>query len=94
VLPQLRSSGVQNAPQPKASPDQNVLQHQTATFEVANRFMQAIVFMNTPWPLLSDVKYSMVEKAWKLSIEAQDHQWALADAPAGTPSLCQFISKM
>jgi len=34
----------------------------------------------------------MVEEAWKLAIEAQDRQRALAGAPAGTPSVCQLPS--
>jgi len=34
----------------------------------------------------------MVEEAWKLVIDAQDHQQALAGAPGGTPSVCQFPS--
>jgi hypothetical protein len=89
VLPN-KSCGDQNIPQPKASSDQNVSQHQKATFEVAKRFMEAIVFTQTPWPILSDDKYSMVEEAWKLAIEAQDHQRALAGTPIGTPSVCQL----
>ena len=89
VLPN-KSSGDQNIPQPKASSDQNVPQHQKATFEVAKRFMEAIVFTKTPWPILSDDKYLMVEEAWKLAIEAQDRQRALAGAPVGTPSVCQL----
>jgi hypothetical protein len=32
----------------------------------------------------------MVDKAWKLAIEAQDRQRALAGAPVGTPSVCQL----
>jgi hypothetical protein len=52
--------------------------------------MDAMVFMKTPWPILSDDKYSMVEEAWTLAIEAQDHQWALAVAPVGAPSVCQL----
>jgi hypothetical protein len=52
--------------------------------------MEAIVFTKTPWPILSDEKYSMVEEAWKLAIEAQDRQRALAGAPVGTPSVCQL----
>ena len=32
----------------------------------------------------------MVEEAWKLAIEAQDHQRALAGAPVHTPSVCQL----
>ena len=92
ALLQPESSGDQNAPQPKASADQNVPQHQKATFEVAKRFMEAIVFTKTPWPILSYDKYSIVEEAWKLAIEAQDRQRALAGAPAGTPSVCQLPS--
>jgi len=34
----------------------------------------------------------MVEEPWKLAIEAQDRQWALAGAPVGTPSVCQLPS--
>ena len=89
VLPN-KSSGDQNSPQPKDSNDQNGPQHQKATFEVAKRFMNAIVFMKTPWPILSDDKYWMVEEPWKLAIEAQDGQRALAGAPVGTPSVCQL----
>jgi len=91
VLPK-KSSGDQNIPQPKASSDQNVPQHQKATFEVAKRFMEAIVFTKTPWPILSDDMYSMVEEAWKLAIGAQDPERALAGAPVGTPSVCQLSS--
>jgi hypothetical protein len=32
--------------------------------------MKAIVFTKTPCPILSDDKYSIVEEAWKLVIEA------------------------
>jgi len=52
--------------------------------------MEEIVFTKTPWPIISDEKYSMVDEAWKLAIEAQDHQWVLAGAPVGTPSVCQL----
>jgi hypothetical protein len=89
VLPTM-SSGDLTIPQPKASSDQNVPQHQKATFEVVNRFMEAIVFRKTPWQILSDDKYSMVEEAWTLVIEAQDRQRALAGAPEGTPSVWQL----
>jgi len=89
VLPN-KSSGDQNIPQPKASSDQNVPQHQKGTFEVVKRFMEAIVVTKNPWPIISDDKYSMVEEAWKLAIEAQDRQRALAGAPVGTPSVRQL----
>jgi len=90
ALPLPKSGGDQNVPQPKAGGDHNVPQHQKPTFEVAKRFMEAIVFTQTPWPIISDEKYSMVDKAWKLTIEAQDRQRALAGAPVGTPSVCQL----
>ena len=85
-----KSSGDQNIPQPKASSDQNVPQHQKGTFEVAERFMEAIVFTKNPGPIIFDDKYSMVEEAWKLAIEAQDRQRALAGAPIGPPSMFQL----
>ena len=91
VLPNM-SSGDHNIPQPKASSDENVPQHQKATFEVTEMFIEAIVFTKTPWPILSNDKYSMVEEAWKLANEAQDHQRALPGAPVGTPSVCQLPS--
>jgi len=89
VLPN-KSSSDHNIPQPKASSNQNVSQHQKATFEAAKRFMQAIVFTKTPWPILSNDKYSMVEEASKLAIEAHNRQWALAGTPVATPSVCQL----
>jgi len=48
AMPLRMSSGDQNVPQPKASADQNILQHQKATFEAAKRLMEAIVFTKTP----------------------------------------------
>jgi hypothetical protein len=87
-----RRTPLYNVPQPKASGDPNVSQHQKATFEVAKRFMEVIVFTKTPWPIISDEKYSMVEDAWKLAIAAQDCQRALAGAFVGTPSVCKLPS--
>jgi isoleucyl-tRNA synthetase len=58
--------------------------------EVAKRFMEAIVFTTTPWAIISNEKCSMVVKAWKLAIEAQDSQRELAGAAIGTPSVCQL----
>ena len=66
ALPLLITSRDQNVPQPKASAGQNIPQPQKATFEVAKRFMEAIVFTKTPWQIISHGKYSMVEEAWKL----------------------------
>jgi len=90
ALPLCMSSGDQNVPQPKASADQNVPQHEKATFVLVKRFMDAIVFTMTPWPIISDDKYSMVGEAGKPAIEAQDHRRALAGAPVGMPSVCQL----
>jgi len=84
------SSGDQNSPQPKASCDQNVAQQQDTTFEVAKRFMGAIVFTKTHSLISFNDQYLMVEDAWKLAIEGQDRQRAIAGAPIGTPSVCQL----
>jgi len=92
ALLRTKSSGDKNAPQPQTKADQNVPQHQKATFDVAKRFIEAIVFTKTPWPILFDDKYSKVEQAWKLAIEAQDRQRAIAGAPPCTPSVCQLPS--
>jgi hypothetical protein len=32
--------------------------------------MEAIVFTKTPWPIISNEKYSMVDEAWQLALEA------------------------
>jgi len=85
-----KAGGDHNVPQPKAGGYYNVSQHQKATFEVAKRFMEAIVLRMPPWPMISDEKYSIVDKAWKLSIVTQDRQWALAGASVDTPSACQL----
>jgi len=52
--------------------------------------MEASIFTKTPWPIIADEKYSMVDKACKLAIEAQDYQRASAGAPVGAPSVCQL----
>ena len=70
ALPLPKTGGDQNVPQPKAGGDHNIPRHQKATCEVAKRFMDTIVFTKTPWPIISDEKYLMVDEAWKLAIEA------------------------
>jgi hypothetical protein len=91
ALPLPKAGGDHNMPQQKrGGGDHNVPHHHKATFEVAKRFMEAMVFTKTPWPIISDEKYSMVDGAWQLAIEAQDRQRALAGAPAGAPSMCQL----
>jgi len=87
ALPLRKSIGDQNVPQPKACADQNITQHQKASFEVANMFMEVIVFTKTLSPIVSDDKYSMVEDSWKLAIEAKDCQRAIAGAPVRMPSV-------
>jgi hypothetical protein len=52
ALLQPKSSGDQNARQLKASANQNVPQHQKATFKVAKMSMETIVFTKTPWPII------------------------------------------
>jgi hypothetical protein len=52
-----KTGGDQNVHQPQAGRDHNVPQQPKATFEEAKRFMEAIVFTKTPWPIISDEKY-------------------------------------
>jgi hypothetical protein len=52
--------------------------------------MEAFVFSMTRCPTNPDEKYMMADDAWRVAIEAQDHQWALAVAPVGAPSVCQL----
>jgi len=90
ALPPRKSTGDQNVPQPESTADQNIPQKQKATFEVAKRFMEANIFTKTPWPILSDDKYSFIKEASKLAIEAEDRQGALAGAPGDMPSVCRL----
>jgi len=88
ALPLPKAGGDHNMPQQKpGGGDHNVPQHPKATFEVPKWFMVAIVFTKTPWPIISDEMYSMVDEAWQLAIEAQDCQRALAGALVGAPSV-------
>jgi hypothetical protein len=92
MLLQTKSSGEQNTPQPKNSADQNIPQHPKVPFDAAKRFMEAIVFIKTPWSIFSDDMYTMVEEARTVAIAAEDLQQALAGALSGTPYVCQFPS--
>ena len=47
LVPPNKSSGDQNIPQPIASCDQSDPKHQKTTFEVAKRFMEAMIFTKT-----------------------------------------------
>jgi hypothetical protein len=91
ALPLPKPGGDHNMPQQKPGGGvHNIPQHQNATFEVAKRFMEEIVFTKTPWPIISDEKYSMVDKPWQLAIDAQDRQRALVVALVGAPSMWQL----
>lgn len=52
--------------------------------------MEAVVFTETLWGIISNDKYSMVEHALQLAIDAQDSQQALARTPVGIPSVRQL----
>jgi len=86
-----KAGGGDSVSQSKAGGDHNVPPHQKVTFEVAKQFMEAMVFTKTPWPIISDEKYLMVDNAWQQAIEAQDRQRALAGGPVDTLSVCQFL---
>jgi hypothetical protein len=90
TLPLLQANGDQNVNQPKASGDHNVPQHPKATFEIAKWFIEATIFTKTPWPIISDQKYWMVDKPRQLAIEAQDHQQASNSGPVGAPAVGQL----
>ena len=92
VLSLPKAGGEHGIPQPKASGDHHSPEWQKATFALAKRLIEVIVFTESPWPIVSDEKYSTVDEAWQLAIEAQDRQWAFADVPVGTPSVCQLPS--
>jgi len=62
-----KTSGDGNIPQFKASCVQADRNHNQATFEVVKTLMEEIMFTKTPWPILTDAKYTMVEKACKLA---------------------------
>jgi len=46
--------------------------------------------METPWTVISDENYCIVEDPLKLAFEAQDCQRVLAGASVGAPSGCQL----
>jgi len=85
-----KPSGDQNIPQPKAVGDHNIPQQQQATFAVAKLFMEPIVFTKTPWLHVANENHSMVDEAWRLPIDAHDHQRASGGAPVDSPSVCPF----
>jgi hypothetical protein len=46
--------------------------------------MEAIVFTQTSWPIISNNKYLIITEALKQAIQAQNRQWALAGDFVGT----------
>ena len=82
----------QALPLPNAGGDQNMSQKQKATFEVVKWLQEAIIVTTTCSPVLSNHKYSMVDKAWKHAFEGQDCQQVLAGVPVGTTSGCELPS--
>lgn len=62
------------------------------SFQVVKRSTEAIQFMKTPWPILSEEKYLMDEESWEVAIEEQDCQQAIAGASVGTSYVCQLPS--
>jgi len=64
ALPLPKADGDRSVPQPEAGGDHNVPQHPYATFEVVKRFVEAIIFTKTPWPIISDEMYWIVDEAW------------------------------
>jgi len=90
VLPLPKAGGDHSVPQPKPGGDHNVPQHHKATFDIAKRFMEAIVFIKNSWPIISDEKYLMVDDGSQQAIETQDWQRALASAHVGIPSVYQL----
>jgi hypothetical protein len=56
----------------------------------AKIFVKVIVFAKTLWPIVSDDKYSKIDKDLKLAIQARDCQHTLAGAAVGTATVCQF----
>jgi hypothetical protein len=86
----LKAGGDHKIPKPMASGDHNILHHQKAAVEIGKRIMEVIVVTKTFYQIISDAKYSMVTEAWNPTIEAQDHQWALAGARIGAPAMCQL----
>jgi len=93
TLPQSKWSGHQDVPHLKARADSHVPQHQKATVEVARRFMEAFLFMKTPWAILFDDKYTMLEEGLNLAIVAQDRQQVVAASPVSTQLVCELPSR-
>jgi hypothetical protein len=85
-----KAGGYLIAPQPTASGDHNVPQHQKLIFEVVKVLKKAIGFRNTFLSIVSDEKYLMVDEDWQLAIEQQDCRRDFTTAPIGTPCVYQL----
>jgi len=79
-----KSSGDQNAPQPKASGYHNLPKHPRATFQVTKGFMHAFISMKPPWAVISYEKYLMVEEPRRLAIDGQHCHCPWTCTPEGT----------
>jgi hypothetical protein len=93
VLLQFKSSGNQDVPHSKSSADPHIAEHQKATVEIATRFMEAIVFMQTPCVILFNDMYAMLDEGWELAIATQNHQRVVAGAPVNAPLECELPSR-
>lgn len=61
-----------------------------ATIDITNNFVKVVIFIRTPWPILCDDNYSIVQVVWTLNIECQNWQRPIAGASIGTQSVCQL----
>jgi hypothetical protein len=93
VLLQFKSSGNQDVPHSKSSADPHIAEHQKATVEIATRFIEAIVFMQTPGAILFNDMYAMLDEGWELAIATQNHQRVVAGAPVNAPLECELPSR-
>jgi hypothetical protein len=89
-LPLPNAGGEKIVPQLKAGGDHNIPNHQMATVNMANLVLVVNKFTMSPWQIIPDEKYSMVDQTLQPGIEAQNRQRALAGAPVDTPSVCQL----
>ena len=90
ALPLPKTGGHQNGLEENASGDHNILHHQMVTFEVVKQFMEPIIFTTTPWPMILDEMYSMVNEALKLAIKSQHCQCPLTGTPVVIQSVCEL----
>jgi hypothetical protein len=83
ALPLPKAGGDQNVSQPMASREHKVTPHRKVTFQVAKRFMAAIVLTKPPWGIISDEKYSMVNEVGTSRLNPRIVSWHLEDLLLG-----------